>query len=376
MRAKLLVAGVAVLIGLSSWVAAVEHPGEVPGSPVPPRHLGAMTLTGPDAARQRIELLRRAQVSLDNTRLTDDAWAPIDTERASRELSSCYFLETPHSGTTPKFECILAGGEVVKVKYGRQPEIHAEVAATNLLRMLGYPADTVLIVPHLRCYGCPRFPFAASHVRANPLTRHLPVRAEGYTDFEWVAVERRLPARPIETADVEGWHWWELEETVEHSDAARRADIDALKLLAVFLAHWDNKSENQRLVCLDDRDGGVCERPLAMIQDLGATFGPMKVNLGRWRALPIWHDRAACAVSMRALPYEGASFRDTVISEAGRAQLAARLASVADADVRRLFAYARFPHYQSSTSDEKDLDAWTAAFRHRVDQVAHARCPA
>ena len=33
---------------------------------------------------------------------------------------------------------------------------------------------------------------------------------------------------------------------------APRAHVDALRLLAVFLAHWDNKAENQRLVCLSE----------------------------------------------------------------------------------------------------------------------------
>ena len=28
--------------------------------------------------------------------------------------------------------------------------------------------------------------------------------------------------------------------------------MDALRLAAIVLAHWDHKSENQRLVCLDD----------------------------------------------------------------------------------------------------------------------------
>ena len=35
------------------------------------------------------------------------------------------------------------------------------------------------------------------------------------------------------------------------SRCSHRADLDALRLLARVLAHWDNKSENQRLVCLD-----------------------------------------------------------------------------------------------------------------------------
>jgi len=324
-------------------------------------------LSGADAEQQRLALLARAAVAL------SPADAPAQDDHFESEISRCRFLPDSPSGTTPKFTCLLPSGERVKVKYGRHPEIHAEVAATRLLRMLGYPADTVMMVPRLRCDGCPRYPFSGSFVLSNAVTRHLIAHGgepAGYTDFEWVSVERKFPAVPIETGSSKGWHWWEI-------DRVRRdADTDALKLLATFLAHWDNKSENQRLVCLDEDPQPACRRPLALIQDLGATFGPMKTNLAQWRDLPVWHDRTTCTVSMRGLPYHGASFPDAVISEAGRAQLAAQLTALGADDIRALFAYARFPEYQSGTDDRKDLDAWTAAFRHRADQIAQARCSA
>ena len=55
--------------------------------------------------------------------------------------------------------------------------------------------------------------------------------------------------------------------------------------MAVLLAHWDNKAENQRLVCPPGAEGpeGTCSKPLAIMQDLGATFGPVKVDLNNWR---------------------------------------------------------------------------------------------
>ena len=113
-----------------------------------------------------------------------------------------------------------------------------------------------------------------------------------------------------------------------------------------------------------------------MIQDLGATFGPTKANLAEWNGRPIWTDRAECFVSMRALPYKGATFPDARIREEGRAQLARQLAAIPDEDVRNLFADARFHEFYSGTDDDKDLDRWTAAFRHRADQILHAGpCP-
>jgi hypothetical protein len=207
---------------------------------------------------------------------------------------------------------------------------------------------------------------------------------DGYTDFEWVALERKYPAPAIETITRKGWAWWELEGSSAPAD-----EIDALRLLAVFLSHWDNKAENQRLVCVDglpaeSESGGAvasgfsrkCTKPLLMIQDLGATFGPSKVNLARWREFPIWSDRAACAVSLRRMPFEGGTFPDVAISEEGRIWLGRQLASLSAAEVQELFEAARFPDYHAGTDDRRDLAAWNEAFRFRVDQILTAGpCP-
>jgi hypothetical protein len=107
-----------------------------------------------------------------------------------------------------------------------------------------------------------------------------------------------------------------------------------------------------------------------MIQDLGATFGPTKVNLARWQSLPVWENRAACTVTMRHLPWRGATFLPVAISEGGRQLLLRELQALTDAEVRGIFADARFPEFQASTDDERDLAAWTGAFGARVAQIA------
>jgi hypothetical protein len=360
-------------VGISTWLAAAEYQTIPPRGDFLERHEAHWTLTGPQATVERRDALRRATFILPADRPTlDPAADPLRDP-----VPSCQLAPSEPTGTTPKFDCVFEGGDTVKVKYGHNAEIHGEAAATALLRMLGYAADTVTIVPRLRCYGCPRHPFAAAHLRQLFHLSFMPEQiSDGYTDFEWVAVERKFAAPAIETDALSGWEWRDLDQV-----DGPRDEVDAFRLLAAFLAHWDNKSTNQRLVCLDglprqspQGDGG-CVRPLAMIQDLGASFGPAKVNLARWRDLPIWYDRTSCLVSMRALPFEGATFDDVQISEAGRALAATRLGSIADSQIERLFAEARFPQFQGGTADERDLRAWTQAFKSRVRQIADARCP-
>jgi hypothetical protein len=364
----------AMLAGVSTFLAAAQHSGNPPIGDFVPRRVPDWHIDGPDAEHRRMAMLLRAQVRVspeELIRLMPSAAVPELTS-----ITSCRFLNDPPSGTTSKFNCVVDGGSVVKVKYGRNPEKQGEMAGTRLLRLMGFPADDVEMVPRLRCYGCPRDPFVTVVAGTWTYTRELLGPAgfdNGYTDFEWVTIERKFPAPAIETDTVTGWAWWEVRRATHH-----RADLDALRLLAVFMAHWDNKHENQRLVCLDAATPGQtdCNRPLLMIQDLGATFGPTKVNIGRWPSVPIWVDRATCTVGMRSLPWKGGTFPEVQITEEGRRQLADRLAALTDDQLRDLFQSARFPEFQTATDDEQDLREWMTAFKHRARQIIDAGpCP-
>jgi hypothetical protein len=365
-------------VGLSGWLLAAEARGTVPRGNYQPAREVEVTLTGSDAEARRRELVRSAtprHLSPDSLELQPLPSLPAG-HPLTADLPSCRFVAEAPTGTSAKFACVLDGGEVVKVKYGRNPEIHAEAAASRLLTVLGYPADFVTILPRIRCYGCPRFPFTTMRLLSRVLAIGLlsPHGYDaGYTDFEWASVERKFPAPSIQTDTTEGWAWWELERS-----RASRSELDALRLLAVFLAHWDNKSENQRLVCMETTAVATdCARPVLVVQDVGATFGPSKLNRARWRELPIWADSATCAVSMRTLPSHGATFPDGRISEEGRALLAARLSLLSDADIHHILTDARVAAYESGTDDAGDLAAWTEAFRYRVDRIVNSGpCPA
>jgi hypothetical protein len=370
-RLALVVGGLLLFAGIVTWVFAAEARGSLPAGSFEVRHQPDWPVTSAHADAIRRDALTRAVV-----RGPDPPIGRVSVPSIPADSLVCRYISDEPSGTSAKFNCVLDGGEIIKVKYGRNPEIHAESAATELLKLLGYPADDVQLVRRVRCYGCPRFPFLATQLLS---IARVPVllgpygHDGGYTDFEWPAVERRFDAPAIETAETKGWAWFELE-----SSQAERGDLDGLRLAAVFLAHWDNKAENQRLVCLDEfpaQPDQPCAAPLLMIQDLGATFGPIKVNIAAWSEAPVWTDRHACTVSMTHLPYQGATFPDARISEPGRAQLAQALSALSRDQIASLFRDARFPEFQSATDDERDLDAWVSAFGHRVDQIATARCP-
>lgn len=284
-------------------------------------------------------------------------------------LTSCTYKPDAVSGTTPKFDCELTNGEKIKVKYGGSKEIPSETAATRLLHALGFGADRVTRVDTVRCYGCPMQPF---HTRA--LLEMLSVDAwfdrridySSHRDFKKVSAERNLDGEAIEVGNERGWAFYELDTIDPSRGGATRAEVDALRLMAVFLHHWDNKSSNQRLTCPNAMTAD-CEHPLAMIQDVGSEFGPKKAALDQWRSKPVWQDAATCVVSMKGMPYNGGTFEDVAISEGGRRILADRLRHLSAKQIETLFTAAGF----------EDVPAWTAAFHDRVTQIVERpACPA
>jgi hypothetical protein len=339
------------------------------------------------SAAQRDAALASARVWKEPPFPIADVRFGADDERpdwldASHEVS-CRFVPERVGGTTPKFYCTLEGGETVKVKYGAgNAELFAEVVATRLLSALGFGADRMYAVERVRCYGCPPFPFQAlrCHERTGFLRACLAgARGHRAVVFEPAVIERRLDGRKIQAVGNQGWAWYELARIDESRGGSARREVDALRLMAVILAHWDNKAENQRLVCTpgsDASDGG-CGRPLAIMQDLGATFGPTKLDLPNWEHTPVWADRHACRVSMEQLPFAGATFPETQISEEGRQFLLGLLGQLNAQQVRDLFTSAAIARFDAVSAESRDPRAWARAFLFKIEQVRRAGpCPA
>src|SRR3954470_1775187 len=359
------------------------------GSPGCSDQIGIASASEPDVqlqrARVRDDAFVRAHVwSEPATPISqfDFSANPTDSFAISEEVS-CRFVVQKLSGRTQKFHCQLADGRIVKVKYGADnAELQAEVAGTRLLRALGFSADDMFVVRAVDCDGCPRFPFHSlkcdEHLHLSSLCFGGPLAPDGIRPFTSAVIERRLEGTVIEAFEDQGWSWYELDRIDAARGGATRAEIDALRLVAMLLAHWDNKGPNQRLICPTGRElpGGRCAAPVVMIQDLGATFGPMRVDLPSWRATPIWRDRAACTISMRALPYEGGTFPDVSISEAGRVMTIGLLEQLSRQQLRQLFISSRITSYDGIAGEARNPDAWAQTFEDKIGEIrAGGPCP-
>lgn len=383
-RIALLVAGGVAAAGTAWLLSGRVVRGRLPSGDYDARPAMEWVMPGAGAAAMREDALRRAQVwrepavPIEQVDLSSPAAEarPLDTSSLV-----CKFVPRPHSGTTPKFDCILRGGEVIKVKYDRNGEIEAELAATRLLTSLGFGADRMYLVPRLRCHGCPRNPFRTYQLlellRLDvAYTRRIDYDA--YIDFEWVSAERRLEAPAINGPEANGWAFHELDKIDPARGGASRAQVDALRLIAVFLHHWDNKAENQRLVCLaaPSERNGRCPEPFALLQDVGSTFGPRKVHFASWSERPVWSDPATCELSMEGMPEGGATFTRIRITEGGRRFLAERLGRLSEPQIRGLFTGARFGEFDPLFGSGADVSEWVRAFQGKVREIAdRPPCP-
>ena len=325
---------------------------------------------------ERLDAIRRAQV-----------WRPTDVaavdftagegEFAAWATVTCDHTVKTYSGKTPKFGCAVAPGDVAKIKYGDDNnEVYAGVAATRLLRALGFGVDTLYPV-RVECRGCPA---ALGGTPGGP----------NVSTFGVAALERKLKGKDVLTGGKEGWLWSELDLVDPAAGGAPRAHRDALKLLAVFLQHSDNKSEQQRLLCLPVAPPGAlgpCERPFMLVHDLGNTFGRANrmnrrtvsgVHLANWSETPIWKDAGQCIGNL-SKSFTG-NLSNPRIAEEGRKFLADLLVRLTDAQLRDLFTVAHFAQgparMRAATGTADDtVTAWVDAFKKKRAEIVQAHCP-
>ena len=347
----------------------------------------------PATPAERHEYLRRARIFEPVDVATRDITVgPADPYAAPLDaIVSCAFVEpsverVPSGGTTPKFFCELRhvpAHPEVKVRYGRENrEVYGEVLGSRLFWALGLAVDHDYPV-RVRCHGCPEDPWRS--YRAFPTVDR---SARATRMFDDAMMQRLYPAAVIETRSDEGWGFAELDDIDSGVGGAPGVEVDALRLLAAFVAHGDDKPANGRLVCpFDAVDGaGHCTRPVLVVADLGSTFGrgaaPLvgriddasRPTFAAWSTLPMWEDARACRVHLatRAAP------SNPIVSEAGRRFLAARLSALTDAQIRALFTVARIERLGETTAGADGrprpvtVDDWVAAFvRRRAALVDH-----
>jgi hypothetical protein len=325
----------------------------------------------------RLAFIRKAQIwSPTNVSGMDLRAGPAGTGSFEpNEAVTCDYVQTKLTGTSLKFDCDVGSGDVVKVRYGTQNgKVEAAVIASRLLWALGFGADRLYPVV-VRCRGC----------SPDPWTQRAP--AVGEQVFDPAAIERKPQGHEMKSEYQGGWAWPELELVDEQQGGAPRAQRDALKLLAVFMQHSDNKRVNERLLCLSNgpTNGDTCDQPFMMMHDVGLTFGHANflnrntrasLNFEEWSRTPIWRDPVACVAHM-SKSFSG-TLGDPTIREAGRQFLADLLVQLTDQQLHDLFEVARVERRSRDPNHAElrpaTVDEWVTAFERKRDEIVNHRC--
>jgi hypothetical protein len=375
--ARVLPAALAATLVSGCLRAAVPMGPILPPEPLP--HLNEV-----DAAHRR-GYLQRAQVwhEVPTASLDLLAGPRVPGAFAFDEELTCDYVPVQAArlnGLTPKFLCRTTDEEL-RVKYGQgNGEVYAEVAASRLFWALGFRTDSVYPV-RVVCRGCPMDPWLWKTAQRVPEQR-----------YDAATVERKLAGTTIETKTAGGWSWKELDLVDPALGGAPAAQRDALKLLAVFVQHGDNKPDQQRLVCLPEgvrrqETGEVCDKPFLAVSDLGATFGGAgnmsrdqvaKMRYGHWVKKPVFRDKARCIGELDASVW--GHLQHPRIGEAGRRFLAQRLALLSDRQIEDMFKAARVEMRgetltENGTKRAVTVADWVRAFKDKRHEIEEQRCP-
>lgn len=293
-------------------------------------------------------------------------------------------------GATPKFKCtLLDSGIVVRIKFSRR-ETFAEIAGTRLLWALGFFTDEVYPIK-LRCFDCPQLDPSQPGEKETRMERVI----------KDAVMERNFDGEELGQFPDQGWKWHELDRILKKPAVATKAELDALKLLAVFIQHTDSKPPQQRLGCyekdLEYQDSKlVCKSPILMVQDLGATFGGGERRVGAfsamyykgWERTDIWNQekekefetetgRRVCFGRLTS-PFQDGLI-DPEISEEGRLFLDELLAQLSDEQIRDLFHVARADKtdefiFENGRDQKVTVEHWLSAFKKKRAQIHERRC--
>ena len=375
-------------------------------------------------AQQRTELLKRAEVWSQPQWYSDDLtfidakynyYETLISSEKEQTIASprllCFFDEKlqreskrSSTGKTEKLYCYIAeadqykensvislkpklktdgGMSDVKVKYqrrkGNNKEIYAELASTRLLSSLGFAADKNFFVNEVYCQNCSEDPWNNSS------------ETPGIRLFSSNTTESKFKGTKIEDMTDYGWVPSELKINLsDDSELAKTqsAHRNALLLLSALIQHSDNKPANHRLVCAAKPDAnGACPadaKVVAMIQDVGATLGDgkkqmgfitdsAKMNLRGWASARVWKDAVNCIANQHATRTENNDGLFPTITEAGRQHLAKLLTGLASgpngrARLEKIFAEAQVHELKTSPA------AWADALTKKIQAINNPLC--
>lgn len=316
-----------------------------------------------------------AEGSANDGVLLDASGRPVLDARGKAEegleLKVKYF-----TGGTQQGRHFVGAGQISEA---RESEGFTEVAASRVFWALGLPVDRMYNVAKVHCFGCGADPFNQKSAQAGATA-----------DFTDAAIELKFPGKTI----AKTWPWRTVVDTYSRSwPLQARLDFEALVLAAQLISYHNDLDKQNRVGCEQGQmaDGTrVCAVPVALINDVGSTFGGPG---GGFLFFGPGNSRGDLSDYTKAHRSPGRVFSNPGkceliyplgglkrVSRAGVEAFKHRLAGFNQDFARAIFTAAKFDRVQPGVlsqmgSREAVIEAWTAEFMKRVDEIRAAQCP-
>lgn len=284
---------------------------------------------------------------------------------------------------TVSLENVFVGPNDITVP--RWKEVFTEVAATRLFWALGLPADIMIPVKQVVCFGCLSHPMVQQDVDLSKTSV-----------FKTALLERKYEGKKVGEQfnfnRITGRFYPHWSEEIRH-------EYEAMAIAAQLISYHHAISLQNRMQCADgyyDKKTKVCSMPVPFIQDVGSSFaGDTKEGGGRGVLESYQKAGVFARGNICRLYYKLGSdrFKDVInggpalseVSRAGLEKFKARLAGLTPDVVRALFETARFgdmdPQLRDSApgahlNEKRDyiIDQWTQALLEKIEEIQKKKC--
>lgn len=313
------------------------------------------------------------------------------------ELKVKYFVDREHyddsqvqrgsyqinfGGRTVQLQNAFVGP--AEISNPRWREVFTEVAATRLFWALGLPADIMVPMKQVVCFGCNSHPNNQRNVEAGKVSV-----------FNTVVLEKKFKGTKLNEQfnfnRVNGKFYPRWSEETQH-------EYEAMALAFQLIAYHHPIALQNRMQCADgqyDKNSNHCKVPVPFAQDVGSSFaGKTKSEGGRgvlaaYQQGKVFSDASTCSLYY-PVGSDAGRFREAMdgpslkhISTAGLEKFKTRMAGLTPEVVREIFAVSRFgdidPNLRNSapgaTIDEKRnhmIHLWSQSLLRRIQEIQSA----
>lgn len=261
------------------------------------------------------------------------------------------------------------------ISNSRQSEGFTETAASRIFWALGLPADSMYNVGRVHCFGCTGDPFHQKQFAANSTAT-----------FYDASVEIKYEGKKI----ADQWSWEAV--TKNHFapwPSRTRVEFEQLVLAAQLIAYHNFLGFQNRLSCAEgalDSSTKRCSEPVALINDIGSTFGGKRSGVlsqnprGSLRDYVKNSSKNAGKVFVDGrceLRYPASLFSKA--TPEGVREFQRRLSGLTRENVRAIFHAAKFGRMEPDLlrhygREDVVVEIWTNEFMARANDILRSTC--